>query len=1224
MSGTQAAPPTPSTSSSKLPRFLQKAASNRDRSRSISAQQQQAAMSDSNEKLRAVKETDNTTSADVPVIHEPTPPSLSSSQAYPSQSQVQSSQAALPIPRPRTRSERPQSTPSEMALYPSNSSTSRLGDVGTRLAGWVSHFSTSSTDLSLSSLLAQAAVSPSSPNLSASTGQPRSPRARTVASSVIAAAIHGKDKLVRAVLDSDSFPDRSPHPIWLMGVLHPGYEPASLASSTSSKDSFGGKKSKSQSPGRRDSLVIVDSKSGYRSSPPPPGSSGSPSSSPPPNSPSQAPAHPAWPPAFYNDFTSRVWLTYRNSFSPIRDSNLSSLSGTESEASVSTTTSGGGGSPISRRWNWSGERGWTSDAGWGCMLRTGQSLLAEALIHLHLGRDWRKPLYPTPTQSYATYVRILTWFFDSPSPLAPFSVHRMALAGKDLGKDVGQWFGPSTAAGAVKTLANAFPECDLSVAVAVDGVIYESDVYAASNLHAAHSQGRTNGKKGGEKKWGDRGVLVLIGIRLGIEGVNPIYYDCLKTIFTFPQSVGIAGGRPSSSYYFLGYQDQSLIYLDPHHSRAAIPLRPPPPNNAILNLSPTSTNTSNSGTAKERESADRRYGRNETPDSSDRETTATQSTNHSHSSFRFRPFRHHGHGPASPSGSTSSHTSSMSMGHSPSAPSPLHTGASASVLGHGYSASDPSSTHPSAGHTSTNAHSHYPYNSTSPEEPLSDDPVINHYYTAYRPEELKTFHCEKVRKMAFSVMDPSMLLGFLCKDEAEWLDFRRRVGEMSRTYKVIFSIQDEPPTWGVPSSSRTAAGASAADVDDLDDEIGLESMSEPEMEADLVDVSAEADDGVAKSDEIGSSETPVAGTSENQPSSGAMDSVPPAPIISAASNTAAASSSTDSGSASHAARADPLPSSSSRVETRSTPRFPIQEDDDEDDDEFEDARADVYRDGSSNDHRPPQPPFSPKPRHVEVERVGEEDGEEDEWVDPMVSPNGSEQSRRIGHEPGHESSSPPTSSSESSHVPQSSSASASSSYRPGYTPSSPESAKVARKTSTRSTTLPISVALPHMHSHSSSRSQSSHSSAQPFPSAPPSQPPPAQQHYPFPLASGSDLDFPSTTSSTDHHRDNQSSDHHSHTSHSYHYPEREERRERRESMRIRPLEREREREKTITGGRRPPVGVVLPPGQPTIATSGGTGTGTPTGVGIGSGMRAARHGGRTQSGGVKGGARVDP
>jgi cysteine protease ATG4 len=64
--------------------------------------------------------------------------------------------------------------------------------------------------------------------------------------------------------------------------------------------------------------------------------------------------------------------------------------------------------------------------------------------------EWRVPSYPEPTPEFAAYVRLITWFLDTPAPQAPFSVHRMALAGKELGKDVGQWFGPSTAAGAIK------------------------------------------------------------------------------------------------------------------------------------------------------------------------------------------------------------------------------------------------------------------------------------------------------------------------------------------------------------------------------------------------------------------------------------------------------------------------------------------------------------------------------------------------------------------------------------------------------------------------------------------------------------------------------------------------------------------------------------------------------------------------------------------------------
>ncbi|KAG6868837.1 hypothetical protein C0993_009374 [Termitomyces sp. T159_Od127] len=265
--------------------------------------------------------------------------------------------------------------------------------------------------------------------------------------------------------------------------------------------------------------------------------------------------------AFYADFVSRIWLTYRSHFPPIRDIRLADLDADHP-------------GPLPRRWAWP-DKSWSSDSGWGCMLRTGQSLLANALVHLHLARDWRRPSHPHYTADYAAYVRILSWFLDSPAPEAPFSVHRMALAGKELGTDVGQWFGPSTAAGAIKTLVNAFPDAGLGVVVATDSVLFQTDVFGASHS-ASDALSLAAKRHHAASAWGDRPVLLLIGVRLGLDGVNPIYHDTIKMLYTFPQSVGIAGGRPSSSYYFVGSQADNLFYLDPHHTRPAIPLRLPP------------------------------------------------------------------------------------------------------------------------------------------------------------------------------------------------------------------------------------------------------------------------------------------------------------------------------------------------------------------------------------------------------------------------------------------------------------------------------------------------------------------------------------------------------------------------------------------------------------------------------------------------------------------------
>jgi cysteine protease ATG4 len=65
--------------------------------------------------------------------------------------------------------------------------------------------------------------------------------------------------------------------------------------------------------------------------------------------------------------------------------------------------------------------------------------------------------------------------------------------------------------------------------------------------------------------------------------------------------------------------------------------------------------------------------------------------------------------------------------------------------------------------------------------------LVQHYCTAYSAAELKTFHCDRVRKLPLSGLDPSMLIGFLCRDEAEWWDFRKRADEVSSTSSAHYS-----------------------------------------------------------------------------------------------------------------------------------------------------------------------------------------------------------------------------------------------------------------------------------------------------------------------------------------------------------------------------------------------------------------------------------------------------
>ncbi|KTG38659.1 hypothetical protein cypCar_00003879, partial [Cyprinus carpio] len=215
----------------------------------------------------------------------------------------------------------------------------------------------------------------------------------------------------------------------------------------------------------------------------------------------------------------------------------------------------------------------SSDAGWGCMLRCGQMILAQALVCRHLGRDWR---WDPEKRQPKEYHRILHCFLDKKDSC--YSIHQMAQMGVGEGKSVGEWYGPNTVAQVLKQVPFFF-KIDIfkNNILLLDGFPgRESRSRAgpcgrgevpASGQSCSEAQGRTLQS---QRPLDWRPLLLVIPLRMGINSINPVYIQAFKECFKMPQSCGVLGGKPNLAYYFIGFIDDELIYLDPHTTQQAV------------------------------------------------------------------------------------------------------------------------------------------------------------------------------------------------------------------------------------------------------------------------------------------------------------------------------------------------------------------------------------------------------------------------------------------------------------------------------------------------------------------------------------------------------------------------------------------------------------------------------------------------------------------------------
>lgn len=214
----------------------------------------------------------------------------------------------------------------------------------------------------------------------------------------------------------------------------------------------------------------------------------------------------------------------------------------------------------------------TTDAGWGCTLRSGQMMLARALMAHCLG----------DAEGAALRTHLLALFRDTPA--SPFGLHALVTHGRAAGVTVGSWLGPQALCNALQaTVAKALTPGQLLVHVVSGGggapTLYREDIADECRRRAhlppspdsptlvlpAHQAASM--RAGEPQEWTP--ILLLIPLTLGLgRCMNQVYAPQVCAALGLRHSCGIVGGRPGSSLFFVGCQGDAVLYLDPHEVQA--------------------------------------------------------------------------------------------------------------------------------------------------------------------------------------------------------------------------------------------------------------------------------------------------------------------------------------------------------------------------------------------------------------------------------------------------------------------------------------------------------------------------------------------------------------------------------------------------------------------------------------------------------------------------------
>jgi cysteine protease ATG4 len=244
-----------------------------------------------------------------------------------------------------------------------------------------------------------------------------------------------------------------------------------------------------------------------------------------------------------------IYFSYRNNFNPISNNNKFRLT-------------------------------YTSDTGWGCMIRCGQMIMSRGLYkYLKKNNNLSSFKAIKETIKYfldlpylneelpCSFEKMKKILNDSKIIYAPFSFNNLSLFGNLCNKFPGEWFSDvnmSYLFNKISFVFNLFDNLEIlnfQTGFYLSGLLEKCFNVLEDKNHQISNFYEFNDKKYEFKKSG----IVFISVRIGIDFISKEYYENIRYLFKCKQCLGIIGGRTNSAYYFIGYNNEgNLLYLDPH------------------------------------------------------------------------------------------------------------------------------------------------------------------------------------------------------------------------------------------------------------------------------------------------------------------------------------------------------------------------------------------------------------------------------------------------------------------------------------------------------------------------------------------------------------------------------------------------------------------------------------------------------------------------------------